>query len=192
LKDLNFPGQYPFTRGVYPTMYRARLWTFRPETGRATPEETNMQFKRILEKGAIEIALCCDLRIAAENSRFGLPETGLGIIPAAGGTQTLPRAIGRSNALEMLLGNRWLDSREACRVGLVNRVVPGEELLTTADAIASRLASWPPEAVRLAKRAVVEGLEPPLTAGLGLERRLALQIIAKRAGGRPHQGGDIG
>jgi len=130
----------------------------------------------------LEIALCCDLRLAADNCRFGLPETGLGIIPAAGGTQTVPRAIGRSHALEMLLGNRWVDSAEACRIGLVNRVVPAEELLAEATALASRLAALPQETVRAAKRAVVEGLDMPLAAGLKLERRLALQAIARRAG----------
>jgi enoyl-CoA hydratase/carnithine racemase len=134
----------------------------------------------------LEIALCCDLRFAADNCRFGLPETGLGIIPAAGGTQTVPRAIGRANALEMLLGNRWVDSTEAHRIGLVNRVVPAERLLTEVTALASRLATLPQETIRLAKRTVVEGLDMPLAAGLKHERRLALQAIAKRAGESRH------
>src|SRR5512136_1518611 len=77
----------------------------------------------------IEIALCCDIRIASEDVRFGLPEVGLGIIPAAGGTQTLPRIIGRGRALEMLLTNRWLTSGEAFQFGLVNQVVPKDKLL---------------------------------------------------------------
>src|SRR5512143_30966 len=71
----------------------------------------------------IEIALCCDMRIASEDAQFGLPEVGLGIIPAAGGTQTLSRTIGPARALEMLLTNRWMTSEEAYRIGLVNRIV---------------------------------------------------------------------
>lgn len=81
----------------------------------------------------IEIALCCDIRIASEDVRFGLPEVGLGIIPAAGGTQTIPRIVGRARALEMLLTNRWIGGEEAFRFGLVNRVVPKEKLYQTTE-----------------------------------------------------------
>ena len=81
----------------------------------------------------MEIALCCDIRIASPETKFGLPEMGLGIIPAAGGTQTLPRTIGRSRALEMLLTNRWIGADEAYQFGLVNRIVPRKELLQTAE-----------------------------------------------------------
>jgi len=125
----------------------------------------------------IEIALCCDIRIASEDARFGLPEVGLGIIPAAGGTQTLPRVIGRARALEMLLTNRWLDGEEAYRVGLVNRVVSREELLQTAERIAQKIASYDPAAVRHAKQAVVRGLDLSLDQGLALERRLASELV---------------
>ena len=121
----------------------------------------------------MEIALCCDIRIASEDTRFGLPEVGLGIIPAAGGTQTLPRIVGRGRALEMLLTNRWLTSGEAFQFGLVNRVVPKDKLLNTADELAKKIASYDPMAVRNAKEAVVRGLDLPLTEGLDLERRLA-------------------
>jgi enoyl-CoA hydratase len=121
----------------------------------------------------MEIALCCDIRIAAEDARFGLPEVGLGILPAAGGTQTLPRAIGAARTLEMLLGNRWMKSEEAYRVGLVNRVVPGERLLQTAWEMAQKIASFNPAAVRNAKQAVVRGLDLSLPEGLQLEKRLA-------------------
>lgn len=124
----------------------------------------------------IEIALCCDLRIAAEDARFGLPEVGLGIIPAAGGTQTLPRAIGRGKALEMLLTNRWVGSEEAYTMGLVNRVVPRGKLLQTAEEMAERIASYDPTAVRSAKQAVVRGLDLALSEGLDLERRLASRV----------------
>ncbi len=90
----------------------------------------------------LEIALCCDLRLAAPNARLGLPEAGLGIIPAAGGTQTLPRAVGpRGRAIEMLLTGRWIDGREAFRVGLVNRIVSRKKLLQAAETMAERIAS---------------------------------------------------
>jgi enoyl-CoA hydratase/carnithine racemase len=124
----------------------------------------------------IEIALCCDIRIASEDARFGLPEVGLGIIPAAGGTQTLPRAIGRGRALEMLLTNRWLSGEEAFQYGLVNRVVPRNKLLETAEEMAKKIASYDPIAVRNAKQAVVKGLELPLPQGLDLEKRLASEV----------------
>lgn len=124
----------------------------------------------------IEIALCCDIRIASEDARFGLPEVGLGIIPAAGGTQTLPRAIGRGRALEMLLTNRWLSAEEAFKCRLVNRVVPKEKLLETAEEMARKIASYDPMAVRSAKQAVVKGLDLPLPQGLDLEKRLATEL----------------
>ena len=124
----------------------------------------------------VEIALCCDIRIASEDTKFGLPEVGLGIIPAAGGTQTLPRVIGRGRALEMLLTNRWLNSEEAFQCGLVNRIVPKDKLLETAEEMAERIASYNSMAVRNAKQAVVRGLDLPLAEGLELERRLASEL----------------
>jgi len=124
----------------------------------------------------IEMALCCDIRIASEDVRFGLPEVGLGIIPAAGGTQTLPRLIGRGKALEMLLTNRWIDAEEAYRIGLVNHVVPKETLLQEAEKMARKIASHDPVAVRYAKQAVVKGLDLTLAQGLDLEKRLAARL----------------
>ena len=124
----------------------------------------------------IEIALCCDIRIASDDARFGLPEVGLGIIPAAGGTQTLPRTVGRAMALEMLLTSRWLDSDEAYRMGLVNKVVPKNRLLNAAEEMAKKIASFSPMAVRNAKQAVIRGLDLSLSEGLELERRLALGL----------------
>jgi enoyl-CoA hydratase len=124
----------------------------------------------------IEIALWCDIRIASKDARFGLPEVGLGIIPAAGGTQTLPRVIGRGKALEMLLTNRWISGEEALQCGLVNRLVPKEKLLETAEEMAKKIASYDAIAVRNAKQAVVRGLDLPLTEGLELEKRLASEL----------------
>jgi len=105
----------------------------------------------------IEIALCCDIRIASEDARFGLPEVGLGIIPAAGGTQTLPRTIGRAKTLEMLLTNRWVDTEEAYIIGLVNRIVPNDKLLEVAEEVARKITSHDPIAVRYMKQAVTRG-----------------------------------
>lgn len=133
----------------------------------------------------IEIALCCDIRVASEDAQFGLPEVGLGIIPAAGGTQTLPRTIGRARALEMLLTNRWIGAEEAHSIGLVNRVVARGNLLNTAEEIAQKIASYNPIAVRNAKQAIVRGLELPLSQGLDLEKRLALEVaLVKKHGNR--------
>jgi enoyl-CoA hydratase len=124
------------------------------------------------------MALCCDIRIASEDARFGLPEVGLGIIPAAGGTQTLPRIIGRGRALEILLTGRWVNADEALRIGLVNRVVSRDKLLETAEEMAKKVASYPPLVVRNAKEAVVRGLDLSLAEGLDLEKRLASEIAS--------------
>jgi len=128
----------------------------------------------------IEMALCCDLRIASEDAKFGLPETGLGIIPAAGATQTLPRVVGRAKALEMLLTTRRLDAKEAYDIGLVNQVVPAAQLLAAAQEMARIIISYSHVAVRYAKQAVVRGLDLPLAEGLELERRLADLLFSTR------------
>lgn len=120
----------------------------------------------------LEIALSCDLRVAAEDAQFGFPEVGLGIIPAAGGTQTLPRIVGRPRALEILLTGRRISAREAYDIGLVNRVVPRPELMTTAEALAKKISSYPPQAVKSTKQALIQGLNLRLEGGLGLEQRL--------------------
>ncbi len=121
----------------------------------------------------VEIALLCDIRIASEETVFGLPEVSLGMIPAAGGTQTLPRAIGKGKALQILLAGDRIDAQEALRIGLVNMVVSREELYLSADRIAKKILSHSPIAVRYAKEAVTRGLDLTLKEGLVLERRLA-------------------
>ncbi|MFC1907236.1 enoyl-CoA hydratase/isomerase family protein [Chloroflexota bacterium] len=125
----------------------------------------------------LELALCCDLRIAADDAQFGFPEVELGIIPAAGGTQTLPRVVGRAQALDMLLTARRIEAEEACAIGLVNLVVPRVELLPAAEEMAQKIAGLDQNAVRLAKQAVVRGLDLPLAEGLELERRIAGQAF---------------
>ena len=124
----------------------------------------------------MEISLFCDIRLASPDAKFGLPEIGLGIIPAAGGTQTLPRIIGRSRALEMLLTNRWINAEEAFQFQLVNRIVPKEELHKTAEGIAEKIAAHNPDAVRYAKQAVTRGLDMSLRDGLNLEKTLASRL----------------
>jgi enoyl-CoA hydratase/carnithine racemase len=121
----------------------------------------------------IEIALFCDLRIASEDVVFGLPEVGLGILPAAGGTQTLPRIMGMAGALDMLLTGRRLNGQEALQMGLVNRLLPRSELMKTVDEMAQRIASYDTAAVRNAKQAVKQGMDMSLAQGLDLEWRLA-------------------
>jgi enoyl-CoA hydratase len=122
--------------------------------------------------GGMEMALLCDICLAADNTVFFLPETSLGMIPGVGGTQTTPRAIGLGRAMDMVLTSRRVDAREALRIGLANRVVPQESLLAEARALAHKLARHNPRTVSLAKRAIRQGAELPLKAGLELERRL--------------------
>ena len=126
----------------------------------------------------IEIALCCDIRLASEEVQFGLPEPGLGIIPAAGGSQTLSRVIGGAKALEILLSGRWIKADEAHRLKLVNRVVPRKELLAQAERLARKIAGFDPVVVSYAKQAIVRGLDLSLKQGLELEARLAHSIIS--------------
>ncbi len=124
----------------------------------------------------VEIACLCDIRIAADDAQFAMPEVALGMIPAAGGTQTLRRVIGSSRALEMVLSNRRVGAEEARRIGLVHSIVPKAELMDAAGEVAQRLAGLNPKALNLARRAVLEGMDMPLASGLGLERRLAAQV----------------
>ncbi|MBA7712502.1 Short-chain-enoyl-CoA hydratase [subsurface metagenome] len=120
----------------------------------------------------IEIALCCDIRLASEDVQFGMPEPGLGIIPAAGGTQTLPRTISKAKALEILLTGRWINAEEALRLKLVNQVIPRKELLPRAEELANKIAAYDPIAVSYAKQAIIRGLDLSLEQGLELEARL--------------------
>jgi enoyl-CoA hydratase/carnithine racemase len=121
----------------------------------------------------IEIALFCDIRIASEDAVFGLPEVSLGMIPAAGGTQTLPRMIGRGKALQMLLTSDRIIASEALSIGLVNILTSRDELKPTAEGIARGIAVWDSVAVASAKQAIKQGLDLTLEEGLALERRLA-------------------
>jgi E-phenylitaconyl-CoA hydratase len=122
--------------------------------------------------GGLEMALACDVRIASDNAQFGLGEARLGLLPGGGGTQRLPRAMPLGDALWMLYSGERIDAAEAHRVGLVNRVVPLDELMSTAEAMARTLLESGPLAVRAIKQAAIEGLSMPLEDGLRLESNL--------------------
>ncbi len=127
----------------------------------------------------VEIALLCDIRISSEDAVFGLPELALGMIPAAGATQTLPRVLGTGPALDILLTGHRLDAAEAYELGLVSRVVPRKRLLDEAEALLGRILGQDTLAVRYAKRAVVRGMEMPLGRALELETRLAAHLLGR-------------
>jgi enoyl-CoA hydratase len=121
--------------------------------------------------GGCEMAMMCDMIVASETAKFGQPEITIGIIPGAGGTQRLTRAVGKAVAMEVMLGNRNLTAQEALTAGLVNRVAPVEWYLNEAIQLASKIAEMPRVAVRLIKDAVNKAEELPLSAGLDYEKR---------------------
>ena len=128
--------------------------------------------------GGLEIALSCDLRMMAKDSgKIGLPEVTLGVLPGTGGTQRLPRLVGASRALDMMITGKLLTPDDALQIGLVNYVYPKESFAKDVQAYASALAHGPSRAVSLIKRAVVEGIELPLAGGLALERELQNRLF---------------
>ena len=132
--------------------------------------------------GGFEMALLCDLCLAADDARFALPETGLGMIPGVGGTQTLPRRVGVARALDAVLTGRPLDARSAYAAGIVARVVPRRRLESAALALGRQLARLDPQLVLAARRCVRAAHDLPLRGAEALERRLGLALEA-RAGG---------
>jgi enoyl-CoA hydratase len=128
--------------------------------------------------GGNELAMACDLVIASETARFGQPETGLGLIPGAGGTQRLTRAVGKAKAMDVVLSGRFLDAREAEQAGLVARVVAKEAWLEEAKRVAREIAAKGPVAQRLAKEAVNRAFDTSLEMGLDHERRLLYLAFA--------------
>ena len=126
----------------------------------------------------VEIACLCDIRVASEDATFSMPEVALGMVPAAGGTQTLPRVLGIGHALEMLLTSRRISAHDALRLGLVHQVVSRNGLLEESERMALSLASRRPELLAAAKIAVQEGTDLPLERGLELEERLALRALS--------------
>jgi enoyl-CoA hydratase len=128
--------------------------------------------------GGCELAMMCDIIIAAESARFGQPEIKLGIIPGAGGTQRLPRAVGRARAMDLILTARTMKADEADRAGLVSRVVPSEKLLDEAMDVATTIASMSLPSVMMAKESVNRAYEAPLNEGLLFERRAFHSLFA--------------
>ncbi len=128
--------------------------------------------------GGCELAMSCDMIIASETARFGQPEVTIGVIPGAGGTQRLTRAVGKALAMELVLNNRTLSAGEAYQFGLVNRVVPAERVLDEAIALAAEIAGRAPLAVRFGKEAVNNAFETSLTDGLADERRAFYFLFA--------------
>jgi len=128
--------------------------------------------------GGNELAMLCDMIIAGESARFGQPEINLGLIPGAGGTQRLTRAVGKYRAMELILTGRHVTAREAEAMGLVTRVVPDEMALQEAKALAKEIAARAPVAVRLAKEAVLKAFDTTLEGGLDYERKCFYLLFA--------------
>jgi enoyl-CoA hydratase len=122
--------------------------------------------------GGCELAMACHIRIASETAKFGQPEVKLGITPGYGGTQRLPRLVGRGRAMQLLLTGETIDAAEAWRIGLVNKSVPAGQELRAARDLAHTIAQKAPKAVQAAKKAINEGISKPLGEGIDLETRL--------------------
>jgi enoyl-CoA hydratase len=116
--------------------------------------------------------MMCDIIIAADNAKFGQPEINLGVLPGSGGTQRLPRAVGKAKAMDMCLTGRMMDAAEAERAGLVSRVVPSDKLMEEAMAVAERIASFSLPVVMMVKESVNRAYETTLSEGVRFERRL--------------------
>lgn len=158
-----------------------------------TVDETPRQALRLLENipkpviaavagfafgGGFELALVCDMRIAADNAKFGLPEIKLGLIPGFGGTQRLPRIVGTGLAKQMIFSGDPIDAQEALRIGLVNKVVPADRLIDEAKNLALKFASRGGIALRLAKSSINEGLHMDLEAGIQYEHKCFSLLFA--------------
>jgi enoyl-CoA hydratase/carnithine racemase len=128
--------------------------------------------------GGCELAMLCDFIIAAETAKFGQPEINLGVMPGIGGTQRLPRAVGKAKAMDMVLTARMMDAAEAERAGLVSRVVPADKLLDEALAAAAKIAAQSPLAVMMNKELVNAAFETTLATGVAVERRLFHSLFA--------------
>ncbi|MGA3108770.1 MAG: enoyl-CoA hydratase-related protein [Candidatus Bathyarchaeia archaeon] len=132
--------------------------------------------------GGNELAMNCDLIIASETATFGQPEVNVGIIPGAGGTQRLPRVVGKYKAMEMILTGKPISADEAFRIGLVNHVVPPESLMEEAKKIATDIASKPPISIRSAKEAILRAQDTTLEVGLEFERKAFYMLFATEDG----------
>lgn len=163
-----------FVKTLPPTQFREerKRLDFRQEIDRC-PQPIIAAIRGHCFGGGLELALACDIRIAADDARLGLTEIDLAIIPGGGGTQRLPRLVGRGKALEMILTGARIPATEALAIRLVERVVPASELMAEAGKLALTIADKAPIALRYAKEAVVKGLELPLVDGIRLEGDLS-------------------
>ena len=153
---------------VYKTGYITRNW----ETLTTIRKPVIAAVAGFALGGGCEVAMMCDFIIAADTAKFGQPEIKLGVIPGAGGTQRLPRAVGKSKAMDMVLTSRMIDAAEAERAGLVSRVVPADKVMDEALAAAAVICGLSLPSVMMAKEAVNLAFEAPLTEGVRFERRL--------------------
>lgn len=128
--------------------------------------------------GGLELAMACDIIIAADSAKFGQPEIDIGVIPGAGGTQRLPRAVGKSLAMDMILTARQLSADDALRLGLASQVVAAGALVDEAVALGSRIAARPPLAVRAAKDAINRSFDLPVADGIAYERKLFFLLFS--------------
>ena len=159
---------------VYKTQFITRNW----ETIRLVRKPVIAAVGGVALGGGCELAMMCDIVIAAQTAKFGQPEIKLGIIPGAGGTQRLPRAVGKAKAMDLILTGRMMDAQEAERAGLVSRVVEADKLLDEALASANAICDYSMPAVAMAKEAVNRAFEGPLADGVLYERRLFYSLFA--------------
>jgi enoyl-CoA hydratase len=160
-----------------PEIARAGLATYARLAGLRVPVVAALNGLAV--GGGLELALSCDLRIAGESAKLGAPEVKLGLIPAYGGTQRLPRLVGLAKAKELIFTGSFITAAEALRIGLVNKTVPAGQELRAARDLAHTIAKNAPRAVQAAKRSMREGLEMPLAAGIENETRLfASEVLA--------------
>lgn len=171
--DIAAMAKYTFS-DVYRSEYITRNW----EALRSVRKPVIAAVAGYALGGGCEVAMMCDLIIAADNAKFGQPEVKIGVVPGAGGTQRLPRAIGKAKAMDMVLTGRTIDAAEAERWGLVSRVVPLNKLMEETLAAANTIAALPRLAVLAAKEAVNRAFESPLSDGLMYERRLFHAMFA--------------
>ena len=171
--DIGAMAQYSFA-DVYKGDYITRNW----ETMRSIRKPIIAAVSGFALGGGCELAMMCDFIIAADNAKFGQPEIKLGIIPGAGGTQRLPRTVGKSKAMELVLTGRMMDAAEAERAGLASRVVPLDKLQDEALAAALTIAGYSQIAVMAAKEAVNKAFEGTLADGMAFERRLFHALFA--------------
>jgi enoyl-CoA hydratase len=167
MKDRSF-------RDVYMGQYITRNW----ERMRSIRKPVIAAVAGYALGGGCELAMMCDILIAADTAKFGQPEIKLGIIPGAGGTQRLPRAVGKAKAMDLVLTGRMMDAAEAERAGLVARVVPADKLIDEALAAAAQIAEFSLPSVMMAKEAVNRAYESPLAEGMLFERRLFHALFA--------------